>query len=841
MVRPTAAARTSLTCTGEGGSMSRVRFWIRWSLRDLRERWVLVVAIALTIALGTGGFAGMTSTTEWRRTAINASAAALAMHDLRLELAEGSAVPSGQLRAILAALPDPSVVTSSAERLRVPVAVDASVGGETILVPGVLVGVDLAGGTPVDRVAADAGRDLVAADDLSSPGSPITVALEYRFARFHGLAPEGSLTVAGRAARYVGQASTPEMFVVMGEGGSMFAEAGYAGVFAGLRTAQDVAGMPGLVNDLVLRLSPGADRAIVATDLARVANAMLPGVGSRVLTRDDDPAWRMIVGDTDTDGQFFAIFALLILLGAAFASFNLATRVVEAQRRQVGIGMALGVPGPLLALRPVLVGAEIAVLGVALGVPVGIAFDEAMLTMLRDLMPLPVFEAPLQVGPFLAAAAIGLVVPVVATVLPVRRAVRMSPVEAIHAGPRSVRGSGLAGLASRLPLPGGSLGRAPVRNILRAPRRSLLTAMGIGAAIAVLVSMAAMMDTFDAAVAAGERATVAGHPDRMSVELADFMPLASVAEELDGIPAIGSASPGLRLGAVATVDARKVELVLDLVDTSATGWRPVVLAGSLPAGTGDGSGGILLAEGAAAELGVGVGDTVALRHPRRTGPTAVDTVESRVRVVGLHASPIRAQAWMDLRDAELMSLAGVANFVDVEPAAGYTQDDVARALFGRPGVAAAQPVTTLVRIYRSLLEEFTGVLAVSMGLGLLLAFLVAFNSASIATDERAREHATMLAFGVPVTRLLGIEMMESAVLGMAGTSMGLGLGLAAVAWMVEAKMDEMLPDLSIRLAIAPGTVLAAAGVGIVVVGLAPVLMARRLRRMDLPGTLRLVE
>ena len=74
--------------------MSRIRFWLRWSLRDLRERWLLVTAIALTIALGTGGFAGMISTTQWREDAIDASAAKLAMHDLRLELAEGAAVPA---------------------------------------------------------------------------------------------------------------------------------------------------------------------------------------------------------------------------------------------------------------------------------------------------------------------------------------------------------------------------------------------------------------------------------------------------------------------------------------------------------------------------------------------------------------------------------------------------------------------------------------------------------------------------------------------------------------------------------------------------------------------------
>ena len=39
-----------------------------------------------------------------------------------------------------------------------------------------------------------------------------------------------------------------------------------------------------------------------------------------------------------------AMFAILMLAGATFAAFNLTTRIVESQRRQVGIGLALGLP-----------------------------------------------------------------------------------------------------------------------------------------------------------------------------------------------------------------------------------------------------------------------------------------------------------------------------------------------------------------------------------------------------------------------------------------------------------------------------------------------------------------
>ena len=50
----------------------------------------------------------------------------------------------------------------------------------------------------------------------------------------------------------------------------------------------------------------------------------------------------MLYDDIDNDQKFFTIFALLILAGAAFAAFNLIGRIVEAQRREIGVGMSLG-------------------------------------------------------------------------------------------------------------------------------------------------------------------------------------------------------------------------------------------------------------------------------------------------------------------------------------------------------------------------------------------------------------------------------------------------------------------------------------------------------------------
>ena len=112
-----------------------------------------------------------------------------------------------------------------------------------------------------------------------------------------------------------------------------------------------------------------------------------------------------------------------------------------------------------------------------------------------SLLPLPVWRTPWQPDMFLRGAAIGFVLPFLATAWPVWRAVRVMPVDAITTTHASAR-SGLAPMLRRLRWPVSAFRRMPLGNVLRAPRRTILTALGIGAAITTLVVVLGMLDSF---------------------------------------------------------------------------------------------------------------------------------------------------------------------------------------------------------------------------------------------------------------------------------------------------------------------------------------------------------
>ena len=95
----------------------------------------------------------------------------------------------------------------------------------------------------------------------------------------------------------------------------------------------------------------------------------------------------------------------------------------------------------------------------------------------------------MQLGAFAQGAALGLTLSLLATAIPQRRALAVTPVEAIRVGARAARSSGVAWITRGLRLPGGSLPDMPLRNVLRAPRRTLMTVLGIGAVVAITLRL----------------------------------------------------------------------------------------------------------------------------------------------------------------------------------------------------------------------------------------------------------------------------------------------------------------------------------------------------------------
>ncbi len=99
----------------------------------------------------------------------------------------------------------------------------------------------------------------------------------------------------------------------------------------------------------------------------------------------------------------------------------------------------------------------------------------------------------------------------------------------------------------------------------------------------------------------------------------------------------------------------------------------------------------------------------------------------------------------------------------------------------------------------------------------------------------------MFAFGVRVRTVLRIATVESFVIGLLGTVAGLGIGWLLLNWLVTGLLPQTYPDLGIVTAVSTTTWVTALTLGVLAVTVAPLFTVRKLTRMDIPSTLRVME
>lgn len=808
-----------------------LRFWLRWSARDLRKRAAQVVAIATIIALGAGVYAGLGAVSEWRLRSLDASAVRMSAHDIHIALISGLTVDRSQaLRAVSRA--GTGWMADVEARMLVHVPVTATRGATIVPAAGEVLGVDVATGPHIDRWQVTAGRDLGRTD----AGAPVAL-LDEHFAHQHHLPASGVIRVGRIDVRYVGLALSPEYLdLTTTSGEAIQGQATRAVLFAPIALAERLAGTSGQVDDVVVRVLPGTDVERATRLMSDALGQSLPGLALTVTARRDEPSVRALYEEVTSERHLFDVFALMILAGAGFAAFNLIKRVVEAQRRDIGIAMALGVPPAKIAIRTMLLAFEITALGVALGVLFGWAIASWVLSVIRANTPLPVWQTPFPVGLFARAAVLGLVVPLVASAVPVWRAVHVRPVDALL--PPHLRGGGhrLTRLVRRLRLPGRVSLQTPVRRILRAPARSILTILAIAFIMAPLLAALGATDSASATISNGERILTGPTGDRLLVDLTGYEATTSATvRRIEGSPLVGRAEPALDTGGYLVHGATTLGVSISMVDLNDDLAAPAaIVALHLKPG------GIVISAKAAADLHTRVGQTLTLRHPRRVG-TGFRFVDTAIAVRAVHTSPYRFVAFMDLRDENIMGLDGIVNTVEAQPKPGVSMQQLQQSIAAMPGVASALPASSLSKTMRDLLSIVGNLFVILQIVIAALAFLVAFNASNIGADERAREHATMFAFGIRLRRVALMSVAESLLLGLVGVGLGLGFGAALLRWILDTIFPAAVPDLAVFQTITTSSYLLTVVIGLGAAAVAPLLNLRRLRTMNIPDTLRYVE
>jgi putative ABC transport system permease protein len=231
-----------------------------------------------------------------------------------------------------------------------------------------------------------------------------------------------------------------------------------------------------------------------------------------------------------------------------------------------------------------------------------------------------------------------------------------------------------------------------------------------------------------------------------------------------------------------------------------------------------GAEGILLGAEVAASNGFKVGDPVRLWTP--TGPARLPLLGT-LEPQGAAAFAGGAVVCMPLASAQrLFALAGQVNCVQMLLGGRAMPPDVASAISPRlPAGLTIQSPGTRGQLSQATLLSMEQVLDCLSFVALVAAGFVTLNTFLLNLGERRRQLAVLRVLGAARSQLLRLLLGEAFLLGLAGTAVGLGAGLALALVLrrgVEQLMGMPLPGLSLTsepfllaLVLGPGTALVA--------------------------------
>ncbi len=299
------------------------------------------------------------------------------------------------------------------------------------------------------------------------------------------------------AVRVVGIASDPEYLYPLRSTGDLPSPGEFAVLFAPEHVTESLLGHAGSGNDVAVRADPGADISRLGE---RLETELEPYGVVMTTPRDDQPGYEALRSELDQNRVMALWMPLLVLAISSMSLFIALSRLVTAQRGEIGLAKALGYTDGQLMIHYLSFALIIAAGGSILGVGLGLLGARGMAATYTSFLGLPFLESGLYPGVLATALGVAVVSCIAAAIFPALRSARLAPAMAMHSDPNQSLAGGRVPLVERAlgPLmPRSFTFRLPLRNIFRARRRSLYTVLGIAFAMVLSVVTISMFDSID--------------------------------------------------------------------------------------------------------------------------------------------------------------------------------------------------------------------------------------------------------------------------------------------------------------------------------------------------------
>lgn len=639
--------------------------------------------------------------------------------------------------------------------------------------------------------------------DLSDKGS---VWVDDRFAKAHSLNPGDSLTVSvnglSMTKKIAGTIYNPE-YVYQSTGGSAtpdFSAYGYAYL------SKDAFPVPQklVYNEMMLTLKEGTS----ASSVESAVEKKLDGNVSVYLARKDQPSYAMFAEEIDQHKAMGSIFPVAFLAIALLTMMTTMTRIVTAQRTQIGTLKAMGFKKGKILRHYISYGFWLSLAGSVLGAVVGpLTLPKLFYPSMSSFYTLPAWSPALDPS-FYGMAAVTVVLCTFVTWLACHNVLKDTPAKTLRPkAPKNVKHGFLEKTALWKKLNFNA--QWNLRDVARSKVRSIMAVVGVLGCTALLMCAFDMnsamhdlkiwqfqqIDRFETKISVRDSATDAQIADALKKTNGQAIMESSIEVKANGVKK------------TANLTATDHASLLQATDTGRN-------AISLP------EGGVSLTSKLADQLGVKTGDKITwhLYGGEKWVTTPVAQIYRDPTVQGIRLTrPHFESLGFPFRATSILSAQKVTQKLG--------------------GMDNIQSMKDLTAGWDSMTASMVKMIAILIAAAAVMAVVVLYNLGLLSFTEMERELATLKVIGMKSGRLRGLLLTQNLWL----SALGFVLGVPAGQWLTDMIMSMSGDSFDMINALTPQNVLLSLVITFALSIFVNLLFSKKIRRLDMVASLKGVE
>ncbi len=561
------------------------------------------------------------------------------------------------------------------------------------------------------------------------------VSLLEGFAKAHDLGPGSSITATMYGARrefnIVGLAQSPEFLLSTAPGEFVPDDARFAVIWMSEASLAAAFDMEGAFNEFLVSLQHGANERAVIDAIDRILEPY-GGVGAYGL--DDQYSNIFITEDISQLAVSSATVPPIFLAVAAFLLYIVVSRLIDADRIQIGLLKAFGYSTLKICAHYFKLILLIAIGGALLGCALGVWAGQLMAAYYQIYYKFPYLLFHIDLAAILIAVMVSVASASAGGLLVLRKVFELTPAVAMRppAPADYSRSTPLsASLIRRLDQPT----RMVLRRLMRRPGRSVAAILGIAVGMGLSVAMLGVMDGFNRMVDLNFSVV-----DRSNANVSLIEPMADkVIYELARMHGVLEVEPFREVSVMFRNGTLSHRGSLSGLISEPQLRRAMSDAGDTIYIRKDG---VVLAEVLANKLKVGPGDTLTIDVKEGRQPTL------RVPIASIAHPLLGAPAYMELGAINrLLKEPGRVNgaYLRIDEQHG---DSLYKQIKNMPSVAGVSLKHEVRRAFRELMDSGAGATRYVMAaIAAVITFGIVYNSARIAFTESSHDLASLRVMG----------------------------------------------------------------------------------------------